>query len=66
VDFNLNEQEKMLQRMAKEFATNSVEPQAAEIDRSGQFPRKGKHYPPFGYFCHPSYMKFLNCRAAER
>jgi len=38
VDFNLNEQEKMLQRMAKEFATNLVEPLAAEIDRSGQFP----------------------------
>lgn len=38
MDFNLSEQEKMLQGMAKEFATNSVEPRAAEIDRSGQFP----------------------------
>ena len=38
MDFNLNEQEKMLQRTAKEFAASSVEPQAAEIDRGGQFP----------------------------
>ncbi len=38
MDFNLSEQEKMLQRMAKEFATKSVQPRAAEIDRSGQFP----------------------------
>ncbi len=38
MDFNLNEQEKMVQRMAKEFAIKSVQPRAAEIDRSGQFP----------------------------
>ena len=38
MDFNLNEQEKMLQRMAKEFADKLVEPRAAEIDQSGQFP----------------------------
>ena len=38
MDFNLNEQERMLQRMAREFASGSVEPKAAEIDRSGQFP----------------------------
>lgn len=38
MDFELSEQEKMLQRMAKEFATKSVQPRAAEIDRSGQFP----------------------------
>jgi len=38
MDFNLSEQQKMLQRMAKEFATNSVKPRAAEIDSSGQFP----------------------------
>jgi len=38
MDFNLNEQEKMLQSVAKEFATKSVEPRAAEIDQSGQFP----------------------------
>ncbi len=38
MDFNLSEQQKMLQKMAKEFATNSVKPRAAEIDSSGQFP----------------------------
>ena len=38
MDFNLNEQEKILQRTAKEFATKLVEPRAAEIDRGGQFP----------------------------
>ena len=38
MDFNLSEQEKMLQRMAKEFATELVEPRAAGIDQSGQFP----------------------------
>jgi len=38
MDFNLNEQQKMLQRMAREFAIKSVEPRAADIDSSGQFP----------------------------
>jgi alkylation response protein AidB-like acyl-CoA dehydrogenase len=38
MDFNLSEQQKMLQRVAKEFATNSVEPRATEIDSAGQFP----------------------------
>jgi butyryl-CoA dehydrogenase len=38
MDFNLNEQEKMLQRLARDFATKEVLPKAAEIDRSGQFP----------------------------
>ncbi len=38
MDFNLKEQEKMLQRMAREFAAKSVQPQAAEIDHSEQFP----------------------------
>ena len=38
MDFNLNEQEKMLQRTAREFAIRSVQPRAIEIDRSGQFP----------------------------
>ena len=38
MDFNLNEQEKMLQSLAKEFAVKEVQPRAAEIDRSGQFP----------------------------
>jgi alkylation response protein AidB-like acyl-CoA dehydrogenase len=38
MDFTLSEQEKMLQKMAKEFAIKSVKPLAAEIDSSGQFP----------------------------
>jgi len=38
MDFNLSEQQKMLQRVAKEFAIRSVEPRATEIDSSGQFP----------------------------
>lgn len=38
MDFNLDEQEKMLQGMAKEFAVKSVSPRAAEIDQNGQFP----------------------------
>jgi len=38
MDFNLSEQQKMLQRLAKEFAIRSVGPRATEIDSSGQFP----------------------------
>ncbi|GAI22583.1 unnamed protein product, partial [marine sediment metagenome] len=38
MDFNLSEPEKMLQRVAREFAIKSVKPRAAEIDSSGQFP----------------------------
>ena len=38
MDFNLSEQEKMLQSLAKDFAENEVRPKAAEIDRTGQFP----------------------------
>jgi alkylation response protein AidB-like acyl-CoA dehydrogenase len=38
MDFNLSEQQKMLQRVAMEFATKLVEPRAAEIDATGEFP----------------------------
>jgi alkylation response protein AidB-like acyl-CoA dehydrogenase len=38
MDFSLSEQEKMLQGLAKDFATKDVAPKAAEIDRTGQFP----------------------------
>ncbi len=38
MDFNLSEQEKMLQNWAREFALKEVQPRAAEIDQSGQFP----------------------------
>jgi alkylation response protein AidB-like acyl-CoA dehydrogenase len=39
VDFNLSEQEKMLQKAAKDFAAKQVKPRAAEIDSGGEFPR---------------------------
>jgi alkylation response protein AidB-like acyl-CoA dehydrogenase len=38
MDFNLSEQEKMLQKAASEFAAKLVKPRAAEIDSSGEFP----------------------------
>lgn len=37
MDFNLSEQEKMLQRAAREYATKSIIPMATEIDQ-GNFP----------------------------
>ncbi len=38
MDFNLTEQEKMLQKTAKDFALKKVAPKAAEIDRTNEFP----------------------------
>jgi len=38
MDFNLSQQELMLQKEARAFARKEVLPQAAEIDRSGEFP----------------------------
>jgi alkylation response protein AidB-like acyl-CoA dehydrogenase len=38
MDFNLSEQEKMLQSLARDFAAKEILPRAAEIDRTGQFP----------------------------
>ncbi|MBI2857668.1 MAG: acyl-CoA dehydrogenase family protein [Chloroflexi bacterium] len=38
MDFNLTEPEKMLQAAAREFALREVQPRAAAIDRSNQFP----------------------------
>jgi alkylation response protein AidB-like acyl-CoA dehydrogenase len=38
MDFNLNEQEKMLQGAAREYALKSIVPKAAEIDQ-GNYPR---------------------------
>jgi butyryl-CoA dehydrogenase len=38
MDFNLTEQEKMLQGLAKDFAEKEVKPRAAEIDRTNQLP----------------------------
>lgn len=38
MDFNLTEPEKMLQKLAADFAAKEVAPRAAEIDRSNRFP----------------------------
>jgi alkylation response protein AidB-like acyl-CoA dehydrogenase len=38
MDFNLSEPQKMLQRMAGDFAADVIKPRAAEIDAKGQFP----------------------------
>ncbi len=38
MDFSLSEQQKMLQRAARDFAAKSIQPRAAEVDSSGQFP----------------------------
>jgi butyryl-CoA dehydrogenase len=38
MDFNLTEQEKMLQSLASDFAEKEVAPRAVEIDRTGEFP----------------------------
>jgi len=38
MDFNLTEQEKMLQSLAKDFALKEVAPGAAAIDRTNEFP----------------------------
>jgi len=39
MDFNLSEQQKMLQNLARDFAAEEVMPRAAEIDRTNEFPR---------------------------
>lgn len=38
MDFNLSEQEMMIQKRARDFANKLVKPRAAEIDRSGEWP----------------------------
>lgn len=38
MDFTLSEPEKMLQNLARDFAEKEVQPLAAEIDRTGEFP----------------------------
>jgi len=38
MDFNLTEPQKMLQRLAREFASDVIRPRAADIDAKGQFP----------------------------
>ncbi len=38
MDFSLTEDQKMIQQMARDFATNELEPKAAELDKTGEFP----------------------------
>jgi butyryl-CoA dehydrogenase len=38
MDFTLDSDQKLIQEMVREFATNELEPVAEEIDRSGEFP----------------------------
>ncbi len=39
MDFDLTTDQKMLQKMVREIAVKELEPMAAEIDKSGEFPR---------------------------
>jgi len=51
MDFRLNEQEGMIQNMARDFAERSVRPIAMEIDRRGEFPFElAKGMGSLGYF----------------
>jgi len=38
MNFSLTEEQKMIQDMARDFATNELEPKAAELDKTGEFP----------------------------
>ena len=38
MDFELTEPEKMLQGLARDFAVKEIQPRAAEVDRTGDFP----------------------------
>lgn len=40
MDFELNENQKLIQDTAKRFAQEKIEPIASEIDRTGEFPRE--------------------------
>jgi len=40
LDFNLTEDQTMIRNMAREFATKELEPLAAKIDESGEFPHE--------------------------
>ncbi len=38
MDFELNEEQRMLKKMVRDFARKEIAPIAAEIDQSGEFP----------------------------
>lgn len=51
MDFNLSEQERMIQNAARDFAERSIKPAAMEIDRSAEFPFElAKEMGSLGYF----------------
>ena len=51
MDFYLSEQERMVQSAARDFAQKAILPQAAEIDRSAQFPLAlAKEMGSMGYY----------------
>jgi len=40
MNFTLTDEQKMVQNMARDFATNELEPRAAELDKTGEFPKE--------------------------
>ncbi|MFC2004043.1 acyl-CoA dehydrogenase family protein [Chloroflexota bacterium] len=59
MDFELNEEQKMLQSMVRDFTVNEIEPRAAEIDQTDKFPhdllKRFAEMELFGLFCPPEY-----------
>ena len=43
INFALNEDQKMLQQLARDFAAKEIMPKAEEYDRSGEFPMDIMH-----------------------
>lgn len=40
MDFNINEEQKMILKVVREFTEKEIEPIAAKIDETGEFPRE--------------------------
>jgi len=65
MDFNLGEQEKMIQRTARDFAHKSVRPVAMEIDRKCEFPFElAREMGNMGYFGLPYPPRIRGARGA--
>ena len=68
MDFNLSEPQKMLQRLAGDFAADVIQPRAAEIDAQNQFPtdlakelgRRGYQGLPYPARCGGSQAGYLS------
>lgn len=64
MNFNLSEQEKIIQTTAREFAQRRVLPQAAEIDRKGEFPLElAREIGQMGYYGLPYPPEYGGCGA---